>query len=48
LKPRFHLVVDALEEFDVDEDGEGLIGAPDRLLCKTWLKIGMDQTIETY
>jgi hypothetical protein len=54
------------EEFDVDEKGEGLIGArqggrtanytmaEDKLLCKTWLTIGMDpttgtdQTRETY
>jgi hypothetical protein len=54
------------EEFDVDEEGEGLIGArqggrsanytmaEDKLLCKTWLIIGMDlttgidQTRETY
>jgi hypothetical protein len=46
------------EEFDVDEDGEGLIGASrgrtgkytmaeDRLLCNTWLNIGMDPTTST-
>jgi hypothetical protein len=47
------------KEFDVDEDGEGLIGAcqggrtgnytmtEDRLLCKTWLTIGMDPTTGT-
>jgi hypothetical protein len=52
--------------YDVDEEGEGLIGArhtcrstnytiaEDKLLCKTWLTIGMDpttgsdQTRETY
>jgi hypothetical protein len=44
------------EEYDVDEEGEGLIGschtgrsanytiAKDNLLCKTWLTIGMDPT----
>jgi hypothetical protein len=43
----------AEEEFDVDEEGEGLIGAhqggrsanytmaEDKLLCKTWLTIGI-------
>jgi hypothetical protein len=54
------------EEYDVDEEGERLIGArhtgrsanytiaEDKLLCKTWLTIGMDpttssdQTRETY
>jgi hypothetical protein len=54
------------EEYDVDEEGEGLIGArhtgrsanytiaEDKLLCKTWLTIGIDpttgydQTRETY
>jgi hypothetical protein len=54
------------EEFNVDDEGEGLIGerqggrstnytmAEDKLLCKTWLTIGMDpttgtdQTRETY
>jgi hypothetical protein len=52
--------------YDIDEEGEGLIGvhhtcwsvnytiAEDKLLCKTWLTIGMDpttgsdQTRETY
>jgi hypothetical protein len=45
------------EEYDVDEEGEGLTGAhhtgllanytiaEDKLLCKTWLTIGMDPTI---
>ena len=42
----------------MDEHGEGLIDAPkgrsanytvheDRLLCKTWLKIGMDPAVGT-
>jgi hypothetical protein len=47
------------EEYaEVDEEGEGMVGAPtgrkinytvdeDVLLCKTWLKIGMDPSIGT-
>jgi hypothetical protein len=46
------------EEFELDEDGEGLIEAPggrttnytiaeDRLLCNTWLKIGIDPAVGT-
>jgi hypothetical protein len=47
------------EEFDVDEEGERLIGARQggrsanytmaeyKLLCKTWLIIGMDPTTDT-
>jgi hypothetical protein len=46
-------------EEDIDEEGEGLIGsrptgrlanytiAEDKLLCKTWLTIGMDPTTGT-
>ena len=46
------------QEYQVDEHGEGLIDAPkgrsanytvdeDKLLCKTWLKIGMDPAVGT-
>ena len=46
------------QEYHVDEHGEGLIDAPkgrsanytvdeDKLLCKTWLKIGMDPAVGT-
>ena len=59
-------IVEEEEYEDVDEEGEGLIGprptgrlanytiVEDKLLCKTWLTIGMDpttgsdQTRETY
>src|SRR4051812_46021499 len=47
------------QEFEVDEDGEGLVGAlakgrassytvhEDILLCKTWLHVSKDATIAT-
>ena len=46
------------QAYQMDEHGEGLIEAPkgragnytvdeDRLLCKTWLKIGMDPAVGT-
>ena len=44
------------QEYHVDEHGEGVVEAPkgrsanytvdeDKLLCKTWLKIGMDPAV---
>uniref|UniRef100_A0A8I6X365 Uncharacterized protein n=1 Tax=Hordeum vulgare subsp. vulgare TaxID=112509 RepID=A0A8I6X365_HORVV len=44
-------------EFEVDEDGEGIVGAPkerggnytneeDVVLCKTWLDVSRDPSIE--
>ena len=45
-------------EFEVDEEGEGMVGAPkgraanytveeDVVLCNTWLYVSMDSTVAT-
>ena len=47
---------DGEEEYEVDEEGEGVVGGPkgraanytvgeDVLLCKTWLYVSMDATV---